>query len=92
VSISIDPLNDNAAALSAWRARFGARPNWVAGSPPVQHANVLLDFLRSRANNEDRHTAQTFLFDMQARLAYRCAELASAGDIARIVREMARLG
>ena len=90
LSVSIDPLNDTAAALAAWRQRFGAQPLWLAAAPPVKHANVLLDFVDSRAAGGDRHTAQTLLFDDHGRFAYRCAEFASARDIARLMRQMAR--
>ena len=90
LSVSIDPLNDTSAALAAWRKRFGAQPFWLAAAPPVQHANVLLDFLNSRASSSDRHTAHVLLFDDQARFAYRCAEFANASDIARLMLQMAR--
>ncbi len=90
LSVSIDPLNDTAAALAAWRQRFSAQAIWLAAAPPVKHADVLLDFVDSRAVGSDRHTAQTLLFDNHGRFAYRCAEFASARDIARLMQQMAR--
>jgi protein SCO1/2 len=90
LSVSIDPLNDTAAALAAWRQRFGAQSLWLAAAPAIKHANVLLDFLDGRASGSDRHTTQTLLFDSQARFVFRCAEFASASDIARLMQQMAR--
>ena len=84
LSLSIDPLGDDARALAAWRRRFAARPEWVAAVPSLQHADVMLEFLRGRASAADRHTPQVYLMDPQGRLAYRCAELASADDLARL--------
>ena len=95
LSVSIDPLSDDARALAAWRARFEAQPAWIAAAPPVRHAEVMLDFVAGRQANasaSDRHSAQTYLFDAKARLAYRCAEFASAADIAAAMQALARQG
>jgi protein SCO1 len=92
LSISIDPLSDDAAALAAWRARFGAQPRWRAAVPPVRHGEVMLDFVGGRAQGADRHTAQVYLFDMQGRLAYRMAEFAAAAEIAKAMRALAARG
>ena len=89
LSLSIDPLGDDARALAAWRARFGARPEWIAAVPPLQHADVMLEFLGGRAAGADRHTPQVVLMDPAGRLAYRCAELASADDLARLFTRFA---
>ncbi len=93
LSLSIDPLGDDAAALARWRQRFGAGPRWLAGVPPVSQVDRLLDFLGGRlARRADRHTPQVALFDSQGRLAFRCAELAGAADIARALGELQRRG
>ena len=92
LSVSIDPLSDDAPALAAWRGRFGAGERWLSGAPPVAQADWLLDFVEGRRNGADRHSAQTFLFDAQGRFAYRLAELASAADIAQALRQLARRG
>jgi protein SCO1/2 len=95
LSISVDPLSDDAPALARWRRGFGAGPAWAAGSPPVVHGDVMLDFLAARntkpGGSNDRHRAEVTLFDREGRLAFRCAELASASDIARAMRELAAL-
>ncbi len=91
LSISIDPLRDDVAALDAWRKRFGARPGWLAGAPALRDADVMLEFLSGRANGADRHTAQVYLFDRQARFAYRFAEFAPAADLARGIASLAAM-
>lgn len=92
LSVSIDPLSDDAAALAAWRRRFGAGERWLAAAPPVAQSDWLLEFVDGRQAGPDRHTPQTYLFDTQGRFAYRLAELAGARDIANAVRELARRG
>lgn len=90
LSLSIDPLGDTPAALRSWLARFGAHPAWHAGLPSVQGAEQLLDFLRGRARGADRHTAQVYLFDRQARLAWRTVEMPPAAQVTALLAEMAR--
>lgn len=91
LSLSIDPLGDGPAALAAWRQRFGAGPAWSAAAPPVQHADVMLNFFSARAQSPiERHTAQVYLFDAQGRFAFTCAELAGAADIAAAMASLAR--
>jgi protein SCO1/2 len=93
LSLSIDPVGDDAQALAAWRQRFGAAEGWLAAAPPVKHAEAMLDFVEGRppaGRVSDRHNAQVFLFDAQGRLAYRLAEFAAPRDIARAMVELSR--
>lgn len=92
LSLSIDPLNDDARALTTWRQRLGAQAGWLAAAPPLPHADVMLDALAARAKGSDRHSAQVVLIDRQARLAFRCAEFAAPRDIARAMHALARQG
>ena len=95
LSLSIAPLGDSPRALDEWRRRFGAAPAWLAAAPPPAHAGAMTQFLDDRpgtGRDADRHSAQVYLFDARARLAFRCADLASARDIARAMQELARLG
>ncbi|MBL8330294.1 MAG: SCO family protein [Rubrivivax sp.] len=95
LSVSIDPLGDDARALAAWRQRFHAGEQWLAAVPPLALAERLPDFLASRptpGKGADGHTPQVYLFDRQGRLAYRMAELASATSIVKALGELARLG
>jgi protein SCO1/2 len=91
LSLSIDPLGDSPQALAAWRARFGAATNWQAAVPGVRDVDRLLDFLRGRAQGVDRHTAQIYLFDRQARLAYRTADMPPARFVADLMNELSRM-
>lgn len=94
LSVTIDPLSDDARALAAWRVRFGARDGWIAGAPPVAQSARLPEFVApqatARAGRSDPHTKQVMLIDTQGRLAYRCAELAAAEDIAHAMDRLAR--
>jgi protein SCO1 len=95
LSVSIDPLADDAKALAAWRQRFKADALWLAAAPGIQYNDRLPDFLGSRprpGSTADRHLAQVYLIDKRGRLAYRLAELASASAIAKALSELARLG
>ena len=86
LSISIDPLSDDAAALAAWRRKFSAGPRWLAAAPAVKHSRTLMEFFQAKnKSREDAHTAQTYLFDAQGRQAFAFAELASAADVAATI-------
>lgn len=92
LSLSIDPLGDSPKALDAWLKRFGAPPQrWLAAVPRVQDVDRLLDFLRGRDTGVDRHTAQAFLFDRQARLAFRTIDMPSGIDLSALMRQLAEL-
>jgi protein SCO1 len=90
LSVSIDPLGDSPKALDAWLSRFGAPPQrWTAAVPRMQEVDALIDFLRGRASGVDRHTAQAFLFDRQARLAFRTIDMPSGADLSALMRQLA---
>jgi protein SCO1 len=91
LSLSIDPLGDSVPAVRAWLARFGAHANWQAAVPRVEDVDRLLDFVRGRAAGADRHTAQVYLFDRQARLAYRTADMPPARFVADTMGQLARM-
>lgn len=91
LSLSIDPLGDTPASLRAWMARFGAHPAWRAGLPSVEGAETLLAFLRGAARGADRHTAQVYLFDREARLAWRTVEMPPAAQLVELLGQMARM-
>jgi len=91
LSLSIDPLGDGPGALRHWRARFGSHANWQAAAPRVEEVDRMLDFLRGRSQGVDRHTAQIYLFDRQARLAYRTADMPPARFVAELMRELSRM-
>lgn len=89
LSISIDPLGDDLAAMRAWLAKFGADASrWSAALPRVQDVDRLLDTLRGRATGVDRHTAQAFVFDRQARLVYRSEDMAAPAELVRLLQRL----
>lgn len=95
LSLSIDPLGDDAAALKRWRTQLGARAGWVAAVPSVPDAQRVLDLFDGRASatrSAERHSSRIFLLDAQGRIAYRCAEWASAADVAKLLTEMRQIG
>jgi protein SCO1/2 len=90
LSISIDPLGDDVPALRAWLARFGAQaPRWSAALPGLNDVDRLLDFLRGRAPGVDRHTAQAFVFDRQARLVWRTEDMPDPLELVRLMQGIA---
>ncbi|MBA3590642.1 SCO family protein [Methylibium sp.] len=92
LSVSIDPLGDDARALRTWLGRFDAQPQrWRAAVVRMSDVDRLLDFLRSRADGPDRHTAQAFLFNSKAQLAFRTTDLPTGNDVANLMREMASM-
>ncbi len=91
LSVSIDPLGDSPQAVRAWRDRFGAHAHWQGAVPRVEDVDRLLDFVRGRAAGADRHTAQVYLFDRHARLAYRTADMPPARFVADTMRELSRM-
>jgi protein SCO1 len=90
LSLSIDPLNDDARALRGWLQRFGPSPHWHAAAPRVGDVDRLLDFLRGRAAGSDRHTTQVYLFDRNARFVYRTPELPPPAHVTELLADMAR--
>jgi protein SCO1 len=90
LSVSIDPLGDDSKALQRWLAQFGAQPwRWSAALPRVQDLDRLLDFLRGRTSGPDRHTAQAFVFDRQARLVYRTEDMPNPAALVQLMQRIA---
>jgi len=92
LSLSIDPLSDNPPALSAWLKKFGPSRLWRAAAPRVGDVDRLLDFLRGRSATADRHTAQVYLFDRQARFVFRTPDLPPPAYVVTLLGEVASRG
>lgn len=92
LSLSIDPLGDDAKALRRWLDSFGAPAHWRAGVPRAQDLERMLDFLRGRASGADRHTGQVFLFDPAGQLVYRTPELPPPEHVADALDAVAARG
>lgn len=89
LSVSIDPLGDDPAALRTWLARFGAGPHWKAASPLQADLDTWLDFLQGRRAGADRHTAQVYLFDTGGRLVLRTVDFPTVPEMTRLLGELA---
>lgn len=74
LSISIDALGDDSTRLARWQQAFGPHPRWSAAVPPVRDVDTLATFLRGGSPRSGTHTNQVFVFDRQARLAYRTGD------------------
>ena len=92
VSVSIDPANDDPAALSAWLERHGKSTRWSAGRPEPKDIETFMDFLKARANGPDRHTGQVYYFDREGRLALRSVDFPPAQEVVRALEELASGG
>ncbi|MBT2332906.1 SCO family protein [Variovorax paradoxus] len=88
LSLSIDPLADDPAALSAWLRRFGAGPTWSAAAPALQALESMLSLFTGGAAAGDRHTGQVYLFDRQARLVWRTSELPPVEEVMAGLRQI----
>lgn len=91
LSLSIDPLGDDAAALTAWRAKFGAGRLWSAAVPAMRDRDPLLDFLQGRKAGADGHTAQVYFFNRRAELVLRTVDFPPSREVVRLLRTMAEL-
>jgi protein SCO1 len=89
LSLTVDPLGDSPQALRDWLGRFGPYRFWTAGLPRVQDVDALAEFLRGVPPNPGTHSSRVFLFDRQARLAFRTVELPSAHHVAELLAQLA---
>lgn len=91
LSLSIDPLADDPAALGAWLKRFGAQAQWQAASPLPAELDRMLDALgRQGIAPGDRHSAQVMLFDPQARMVWRTGDLPPPDEVLAALRALQR--
>jgi protein SCO1/2 len=86
LSLSIDPLGDDVAALKAWRAKFGAGDLWSAVVPAMQDLDALLGFLQGRKARADRHTAQVYFFNRRAELVLRTVDFPPSREVVRLLQ------
>ena len=89
VSVSIDPLNDDPAAMRRWLKHFDANPRWLGATPDYRELDRLLDFLRARSKGTDRHTPQVYFFNANGALALRSTDFPSSDEITRLLRQQA---
>ena len=92
LSISIDPLGDDPASMQAWLRRHGAQVGrWGGALSTLSDVDRLLDFAGGRRAGVDRHTAQVYVFDAQARLCYRTAPLPPPASVAAVMERVAKM-
>lgn len=92
LSITIDPLSDDAAALRRWQERFGAHARWRAATPALRDVEALAGYLRGVPSRQGAHTAQVFVFDSAARLVYRTGDNPQPHFVDALVAHVARQG
>jgi protein SCO1/2 len=92
ISISIDPANDDPAALDTWLKRHGQSARWRAAQPTAKGVEAFMDFLKARANGPDRHTGQVYYFDRKGQLALRSVDFPPAQEVVRALGELAAEG
>lgn len=83
VSVTVDPLNDEPAAMRRWLRKFDAPPFWSGVTPQVHDLDRWLDFLKVRFTNNERHTAQVYYFDARGALVLRSVDFPKPEEVAR---------
>lgn len=91
LSISIDTLADDPPALRAWLQRHQAQDGWLAATPQGRDLDPLLDALRGRAGDADRHVTAAFIVDRRAQLVFRTVDLPAPDALADLLRQAAQL-
>jgi protein SCO1/2 len=90
LSFSIDPARDDAKALKAWMARFGAHPRWRAARASGRDTERLVEFLKAKNPGPDKHTAQVYFFDRRGKLAMRSVDFPPSEELLRVLEELAK--
>jgi protein SCO1/2 len=95
LSLSIDPLADNPAALAAWLHKFSARPGWLAASPRIEDVDAIVAILGSGGQSvadrtRDPHTGQVYLINRQGALVFRLPSMPTPSDINAALAAVAR--
>lgn len=86
LSISIDPLGDDANSLTKWLESLGSLPGWRAVVPPLESLGPLLDVLGGRGKGVDVHNARVYLLDPHGNLRYVTEELPSPLSLLNLMR------
>ncbi|MBR7779700.1 SCO family protein [Undibacterium rugosum] len=89
ISLSIDPLTDTAAAMRQWREQFAAHPLWQVLAPREQDLPAILALLKGEIVGNERHSGNIFLFDRQAQLVYKTAEMPPASHVLEMLHGFA---
>jgi protein SCO1/2 len=87
VSLSVDPQHDSPAALSAWRRRFHAGPNWIAAAPAIADLQRVQGFFGKGEDSSD-HSTQVQILDRSGSLVWRTSELPTPGEITAVLQKI----
>jgi len=88
LSLSLDPEDDSARALSRWRQRFHAGPNWLAAAPDASDNVSVQRFFGQATGTFAAHSTQVNIIDRRGRLVWRTNELPTSEEIVTILRRL----
>jgi len=88
LSLSVNPEDDNARALAAWRSRFHAGPQWIAAAPDAAKNSDVQTFFGRASGSYADHSTQVNIVNRRGRLVWRTNELPAAEEIASILRRV----
>jgi protein SCO1/2 len=88
LSLSVDPVRDDAEALRQWLRRFHAGPGWIAAAPRASDTTRVRQFASARENPADNHSTQVHMISRKGELVFRTFELPEPEEVAAILRKM----
>lgn len=89
ISISVDPLTDNAPRLKAYAQRFHAKPGWTFLTGEKQNVDWALYKLGQYVENRDDHKTIIIIGNEATGLWKKAFGLAKADELIRLVNEVA---
>jgi protein SCO1/2 len=88
VSLSINPLEDTPAAMSAWLARFQAGPGWLAARPSPEGMDTVRRLFGANGNGGlTDHATEVSIVNARAMLVWRTYELPSPQSLADMLNQ-----
>jgi protein SCO1/2 len=88
VSLSINPLEDTPAAMSAWLARFQAGPGWLAARPAPEGMDTVRRLFGANGNGGlTDHATEVSIVNARAQLVWRTYELPSPQSLAEMLNQ-----
>lgn len=91
LSLSIDALGDDAAALASWLQRFAALPGWRAAALQPADLAALQGVFGTSTENSAAHSTAVYFFDAKASLVWRTNDLPGAREVAATLQRIHRL-
>ena len=92
LSLSIDALGDDDAALASWQRRFAAQSRWRAAALEPPGLAVFNEMVGAPTDNPAGHSTAVYFFDADASLAWRTNDLPGAREVAATLRRLHRPG